>query len=52
MQESIFKRGQVSDAMYVVCKGLVRCTSSSSVSLFAQGEWAIKVFGLQVLRIY
>jgi hypothetical protein len=49
MQESIFKQGDVSTAMYVVCKGLVRCastSSSSSVSLFAQGH----CFGWEMIR--
>jgi 1,2-phenylacetyl-CoA epoxidase PaaB subunit len=49
MQESIFKQYDVSDAMYVVCKGLVRCASdnsSCSVSLFAQGH----CFGWEMIR--
>jgi hypothetical protein len=49
MQESIFKQGDVSTSMYVVCKGLVRCastSSSSSVSLFAQGH----CFGWEMIR--
>jgi hypothetical protein len=49
MQENIFKQHDVSDAMYVVCKGLVRCASDSSscsVSLFAQGH----CFGWEMIR--
>jgi hypothetical protein len=48
-QENIYKQGQVSDAMYVVNKGLVRTASSfssCSVSLFAQGH----CFGWEMIR--
>jgi hypothetical protein len=49
MQESIYKQGDISDAMYVMCKGLVRATSNSStcsVSLFAKGH----CFGWEMIR--
>jgi hypothetical protein len=55
--EKIFDFGEVSNCMYVVCKGMVRCASATktaagakpqwcSVALFAQGH----CFGWEMIR--